>query len=72
MNFEMRPENRELPDRVAVMICNESVQMEEAYHAQIGKTPLGAEVFNCSAPDTGNMEVYERYGTQTMENQWLL
>ncbi|WP_170362874.1 acyl-CoA dehydrogenase family protein [Ruegeria arenilitoris] len=38
---------------------------------EMGKTPLGAEVFNCSAPDTGNMEVFERYGTETMKEQWF-
>jgi len=43
-----------------------------AYFAEeMGKTPLGAEVFNCSAPDTGNMEVFERYGTEKMKEQWL-
>ncbi|AXI55738.1 Crotonobetainyl-CoA reductase (plasmid) [Pseudoseohaeicola sp. NH-UV-7] len=46
--------------------------VEYAYFAEeMGKTPLGAEVFNCSAPDTGNMEVFERYGTQEMKDQWL-
>jgi len=38
---------------------------------EMGKTPLGAEVFNCAAPDTGNMEVFERYGTEAMKARWL-
>ncbi|WP_438271181.1 acyl-CoA dehydrogenase family protein [Shimia thalassica] len=46
--------------------------VEYAYFAEeMGKTPLGAEVFNCAAPDTGNMEVFERYGTESMKEQWL-
>ncbi|MGD9865028.1 MAG: acyl-CoA dehydrogenase family protein [Pseudodonghicola sp.] len=46
--------------------------VEYAYFAEeMGKTPLGAEMFNCSAPDTGNMEVLERYGTEKMKDQWL-
>jgi len=46
--------------------------VEYAYFAEeMGKTPLGAEVFNCSAPDTGNMEVFERYGTEAMKRDWL-
>ncbi len=125
MNFDMRPENRDLLDRVVAMIRDEVVPLEDAYHGEIGKgdrwsytdrqaeileglkakakaaglwnfwltdsakgiglstveyayfaeemgkTPLGAEVFNCSAPDTGNMEVFERYGTQAMKDHWL-
>ena len=46
--------------------------VEYAYFAEeMGRTPLGAEVFNCSAPDTGNMEVFERYGTDQMKSDWL-
>jgi acyl-CoA dehydrogenase len=46
--------------------------VEYAFFAeQMGKTPLGAEVFNCSAPDTGNMEVFERYGNDAMKEDWL-
>ncbi|MEL6968503.1 MAG: acyl-CoA dehydrogenase family protein, partial [Pseudomonadota bacterium] len=46
--------------------------VEYAYLAEeMGKTHLGAETFNCSAPDTGNMEVFERYGTPEMKERWL-
>lgn len=46
--------------------------VEYAYLAEeMGKAHLGAEVFNCSAPDTGNMEVFERYGTQAHKDEWL-
>ena len=125
MNFGMRPENRELLDRVATMIRDDIAPMWEEYEAEVntgdrwtfterqteiletlkkkakdaglwnfflthsdkgfglstveyahfaeemGRTPLGAEVFNCSAPDTGNMEVFERYGSDKMKEEWL-
>jgi acyl-CoA dehydrogenase len=39
--------------------------------AELGKNPLASECLNCSAPDTGNMEVLERVGTPEQKKQWL-
>jgi acyl-CoA dehydrogenase len=46
--------------------------LDYAYLAiEMGKVGMSSEVFNCAAPDTGNMEVLHQYGTEAQQEQWL-
>ena len=46
--------------------------LDYAHLAEVmGKYPMSSEVFNCSAPDTGNMEILERFGTEEQKERWL-
>jgi acyl-CoA dehydrogenase len=46
--------------------------LDYAYIAvELGKSPLASETMNCAAPDTGNMEVLERVGTEAQKERWL-
>src|SRR5436305_7297689 len=46
--------------------------LDYAYIAvELGKVGLASEIMNCAAPDTGNMEVLERVGTEEQKERWL-
>ena len=67
-NLFLPPSAHDTPEYKGAGLTN----LEYALCAEaMGKVAFGSEVFNCSAPDTGNMEVLHRYGTTKQKDQWL-
>jgi len=73
-NLFMPPSNPNLPhiDDVFEFEGPGLTNLEYALCAEeMGRLSFSSEVFNCAAPDTGNMEVFHRYGTLEQKEQWL-
>jgi acyl-CoA dehydrogenase len=72
-NFFMPPGSGHTPvDDSFVFEGHQLSNLEYAMIAeQMGKVSFASEVFNCSAPDTGNMEVLMRFGTRAQKERWL-
>ncbi|KQN22366.1 MULTISPECIES: acyl-CoA dehydrogenase family protein [unclassified Sphingomonas] len=72
-NFFMPPHSGQT--HVDVSFVFEGTQLTNLEYAlcaeEMGKVSWASECFNCSAPDTGNMEVFHRYGTREQKEAWL-
>ena len=82
MDFSLSPEQEDLRRRVAVFVADEIMPVERGglglntvgmamFYEEAARSRFGPVVFNCAAPDDGNMILLERCATEEQKDRWL-